>query len=82
MSEFKEYKRKAKALLRPVTNEDILCFNTTGALLTPTTVISIASVDKIAGSPKIGDMIAKNPKDENDQWLIARSYFLDNFEVE
>ena len=35
---------------------------------------------KINGSPKIGDMIARNPKDYNDQWLVAQQYFNDNFE--
>lgn len=32
------------------------------------------------GSPKIGDMIARNPKDYSDQWLVAEQYFKDNFE--
>lgn len=43
-------------------------------------VVSISSVDKENGSPKIGDMIARNPKDHNDQWLVAEQYFKDNFE--
>ena len=28
---------------------------------------------------KKGDMIARNPKDHNDQWLVAKKYFKDNF---
>lgn len=43
-------------------------------------VVSISSVDKENGSPKLGDMIARNPKDHNDQWLVAEQYFKDNFE--
>jgi len=37
-------------------------------------------VDREAGSPKIGDMIARNPKDHADQWLVSAQYFSDNFE--
>lgn len=36
--------------------------------------------DKEAGSPKTGDMIARNPKNHADQWLVAAQYFADNFE--
>ena len=42
--------------------------------------ISISDADKNNGSPKIGDMIARNPKDYSDQWLVAKQYFIDNFE--
>jgi hypothetical protein len=42
--------------------------------------VSISDVDKANGSPKIGDMIARNPKNHNDQWLVAEKYFKDNFE--
>lgn len=42
--------------------------------------MSISDADRIDGSPKIGDMIARNPKNHNDQWLIAEDYFNDNFE--
>ena len=34
----------------------------------------------MAGSPKVGDMIARNPKDYGDKWLLAKQYFDDNFE--
>jgi hypothetical protein len=43
--------------------------------------ISIAKVDRDAGSPKLGDMIARNPKNTADQWLVAAQYFRDNFEA-
>lgn len=42
--------------------------------------VSISSPDKAAGSPKAGDMIARNPKNHADQWLVAAKYFADNFE--
>lgn len=31
-------------------------------------------------TPKLGDMIARNPKNHKDQWLVAKEYFNDNFE--
>ncbi len=42
--------------------------------------VSISEQDKQNGSPKIGDMIARNPKNHNDLWLVARKYFEDNLE--
>jgi hypothetical protein len=42
--------------------------------------VSIAGVDKLAGSPKPGDMIARNPKNHADMWLVSAQYFADNFE--
>lgn len=42
--------------------------------------ISVSFVDKQNNSPKLGDMIARNPINHDDQWLVAEQYFLDNFE--
>ena len=42
--------------------------------------VSISDADKKNGSPKEGDMIARNPKNHNDQWLVAKTYFEDNLE--
>lgn len=42
--------------------------------------VSISAEDAKAGSPKAGDMIARNPKNNADQWLVAAAYFADNFE--
>ena len=70
MSQFKQYRRKEIAELRSyVPGED----------LDPS--ISISMPDLEAGSPKQGDMIARNPKNHNDQWLVAAKYFADNFEL-
>lgn len=42
--------------------------------------VSISKSDLEAGSPKLGDMIARNPANHEDQWLIAADYFAANFE--
>ena len=69
MSEFKQYKRKAIAEMRSYEpGEDL-----------PSTV-SISEADRLAGSPKAGDMIARNPVNHGDQWLVSEAYFEDNFE--
>ena len=41
--------------------------------------VSVATVDAQAGSPKSGDMIARNPRNHADMWLVAAEYFADNF---
>jgi hypothetical protein len=70
MSEFKIYRRKSLAEIRPyVPGEDM-------------TGISVATVDSANGSPKSGDMVARNPDNHNDQWLLAKRYFEDNFELD
>lgn len=68
MNEFKQYRRKQIAELRPyVPGDDIR-------------EVSISEPDRQAGSPKTGDMIARNPKNHADKWLVAAQYFADNFE--
>lgn len=67
--DFKQYRRKQIAELRPyVPGEEWIG------------VISVSEEDYKAGSPKEGDMIARNPKNHKDQWLVAAQYFADNFE--
>lgn len=68
MSEFKNYQRKQIAELCPWTPDF------------PMDGVSVSEVDVAAGSPKPGDMIARNPKNHSDQWLVAKAYFGDNFE--
>lgn len=68
MVEFTQYRRKQIAELRPYQPGDDM------------SGISISQPDKDAGSPKLGDMIARNPKNHEDQWLVAAQYFADNFE--
>ena len=42
--------------------------------------VSVSAADKFAGSPKLGDMIARNRKNHNDRWLVEAGYFAENFE--
>jgi hypothetical protein len=44
------------------------------------TDVSVSLPDQQAGSPKLGDKIARNPKNHADKWLVAAAYFADNFE--
>lgn len=43
--------------------------------------VSVSESDRENGSPKEGDMIARNPKNHDDKWLVAAKYFADNFEA-
>ena len=66
---WKKYKRKGVSEMRPYRR---------GEVLLPE--VSISEADRLNGSPKVGDMIARNPKNHNDQWLVAEKYFNDNLE--
>ena len=72
MSDFKEYKRIENAELR-----ELDAAEEEGTIHMD---ISMSPEDLSNGSPKIGDMIARNPKNHKDQWLVAAKYFNDNFE--
>lgn len=69
--EFKRYRRSGLAEARPYQSDEIL---------DPS--VSISQSDRFNGSPKPGDMIARNPMDHSDQWLIAEDYWKQNFEQE
>ena len=43
------------------------------------TGVSISSADFHNGSPKAGDMIARNPENHADRWLVNAAYFFANF---
>lgn len=87
MSEFRDYKRTSVASARKITEEDIDYFKKHGDLYADvenskeSVVVSISAVDRRAGSPKIGDMIARNTKDHSDQWLVSKEYFFKNFKL-
>jgi hypothetical protein len=68
MSGFRQYRRKQIAELRPYLHGEDL------------SAVSISQADRDAGSPQIGDMVARNPKNHADQWLVSAGYFSDNFE--
>ena len=77
MSDFKKYRRKHIAELRPVTETE-LTFNECN--LVKGWFVSVSKEDEKAGSPKKGDMVARNPKNHKNQWLVAAQYFQNNFE--
>lgn len=66
---WKQYKRKGLSKMRPYVEGEEL------------SRVSISAADRDNGSPKIGDMIARNPINHDDQWLVARKYFEDNLEL-
>lgn len=80
-SEFKTYQRTNLAEMREVTGLDIETFNRKGHIKVAEGSVSISEPDLENGSPKIGDMIARNPKNHSDQWLVSKQYFEDNFEL-
>lgn len=66
MPEWKQYKRKGLSEMRPyILGEDL-------------SGISVSQTDD-----PIHDMgmIARNPKNHDDQWYVARKYFEDNLEL-
>lgn len=64
-----QYKRKGLSEMRPYESGETL------------EGVSISQADKDNGSPKVGDMIARNPINHLDQWLVAEKYFNDNLEL-
>lgn len=42
--------------------------------------VSISEADKNNGSPKAGDMLAVNPNDPTDMWIVAKKFFEENYE--
>lgn len=67
---FKKYARKSKlSELRPYTDGEVLDGR-----------VTISDEDREAGSPKVGDMIAHDPKNHDDEWLIGAAYFEANFD--
>lgn len=69
MNNFRKYRRTNIAEMRPYAEGEKLPEN-----------VSVSAADTMAGSPKPGDMIARNPDNHNDQWLVAAKYFEENFE--
>ena len=66
MSKWKKYKKIVLAEMRPYEEGEVLKMH----------IPEIAFKD---GSPKIGDMIARNPKNHNSQWLVEKQYYIENF---
>jgi len=66
MMEFKQYRRTGLSEMRPyIKGEDL-------------TKISVSKEDDPENDM---GMIARNPKNHDDQWYVARKYFEDNLEA-
>ena len=65
MMEWLTYQRKGTIELRPYAIGESL------------TAISVSESDQ----PKDGDMIARNPNNHEDQWLVNKEYFDANYEL-
>ncbi len=75
MGEWKKYRRTNIAEMRPyVEGEEYMEHSEWSHR------ISISEADRDKDSPKAGDMIARNPQNHYDQWLVAKAYFKENFE--
>lgn len=73
MENFKQYRRKSISEMKPVpSNWTLTTLKDAG--------VSVSQADLDNGSPKVGDMIARNPKNHKDQWLVAKEYFENNLE--
>ncbi len=64
----KLYRKKALQPMEPWTSD------------TDMTGVSVSEDDSLAGSPQVGDMIAHNPANPEDRWLIASAFFNANYE--
>ena len=80
MSTFQKYKRKSISEMRPVDTLTDRIDMETNLFAAPEGLVSISSADRKNGSPKKGDMIARNPEDHSDLWLVAEKYFKQNLE--
>lgn len=67
MEDYKQYRKKATADMRPYVEGESM------------DTIAVAPEDTKAGSPRKGDMISRNPNNHNDKWLVSEKYFNDNY---
>lgn len=69
MPEYQRYRRSAIAEMTPWHEG----FDMQG--------VSVSLADTDEGAPHSGDMIARNPANHEDRWLVSRAYFAANFEA-
>ena len=62
---FKQYRRTGLSEMRPFVPGEDLAG------------VSVSDTD----TPELGGMIARNPKNHDDQWYVAKKYFDDNLEL-
>ena len=43
--------------------------------------VPISQADRANGSPKDGNMIARNPNNHDDLWLVYKEFFEENYEL-
>lgn len=67
---FQKYRRVGFCEARPFVDGEVLPSN-----------VSISEADQKGGSPVVGDMIAHNPINHKDQWLINKDYFAANYQL-
>jgi len=67
---FQRFRRKSIAELRPYVPGESL------------ERISVGDNCEAAGGPVAGDMVARDPKNHADQWIVIASYFREHFEPE
>jgi hypothetical protein len=71
--EYKKYYKTNKSEMRELTHEELngdIDFK-----------ISISKADYDNGSPKAGDMIARNSDNHDDMWLVAKAYFEERYKL-
>lgn len=68
MTVFKKYRKKTVQEMRPYVPGETL-----------PDWVSVSPADRENGSPKVGDMIARNPKDPEDFWLVSEDFFKENY---
>ena len=68
MTEYKPYRKTAIAWLAPWTPD------------TEMTGVSVSDEDRENGSPKVGDMISRNPDHHADRYLMAEKFFRESYE--
>lgn len=64
LSNFQPYRRSGITYMRPYVQGETLDSR-----------VSISAPDKESGSPKLGDWIACNPANPDDQWLVSAAFF-------
>lgn len=69
-SEWRVYRRVGTVTARPYVE---------GEALPP--YVSISDADRANGSPKVGDMIARDVLTKYDEWLINAEYFARHYEA-
>ena len=71
---FESYKRKSVSEMRPVIDGETADYLSLMG-------VSVSKEDLEAGSPVVGDLIARNPKNHKDMWLVSKAYAEDNLEI-